>query len=106
MTRRLRSRQSSLEWRWTASENGTNRERPGNLTGRIVAGAHRSGEGCVRCYQRDGAETKRAEGPTPFQGGYVKELAKRQVQYDGDLDIEIDEDDLKLDGPLLDKLRD
>lgn len=33
-------------------------------------------------------------------------LAKRQVQYDGDLDIEIDEDDLKLDGPLLDKLRD
>ncbi len=29
-----------------------------------------------------------------------------QVQYDGDLDIEIDEEDLKMDGPLLDKLRD
>ena len=29
-----------------------------------------------------------------------------EVQYDGDLDIEIDEEDLKLDGPFMDKLRD
>ncbi|CAJ1343398.1 unnamed protein product [Effrenium voratum] len=36
----------------------------------------------------------------------VYDVINVMVQYDGDLDIEIDEDDLKLDGPLLDKLRD
>lgn len=36
----------------------------------------------------------------------VYDVINVMVQYDGDLDIEIDEEDLKMDGPLLDKLRD
>ncbi|CAE7653043.1 unnamed protein product [Symbiodinium sp. CCMP2456] len=36
----------------------------------------------------------------------VYDVINVMVQYDGDLDIEIDEEDLKLDGPLMDKLRD
>lgn len=36
----------------------------------------------------------------------VQDVINVMVQYDGDLEIEIDEDDLKMDGPLLHKLRD
>ncbi|CAK9057417.1 unnamed protein product [Durusdinium trenchii] len=35
----------------------------------------------------------------------VYDVINVMVQYDGDLDIEIDEEDLKMDGPLLEKLR-
>lgn len=36
----------------------------------------------------------------------VYDVLNVMVQYDGDLDIEIDEDDLKTDAPIMDKLRD
>ncbi|CAK9059401.1 Uncharacterized protein SCF082_LOCUS31476 [Durusdinium trenchii] len=53
----------------------------------------------------DGPAALRARAGGWLEVKVVYDVINVMVQYDGDLDIEIDEEDLKMDGPLLEKLR-